>query len=95
MNTIGKSERTTQNRIIQFFQQELGYEYLGDWQEAERTLPIEEEMLYFALRHKQGYSEELSRKAIDKLIKTASNLSEGLYEANKQVYKLLRYGMCQ
>lgn len=92
-NTIGKSERTTQNRIIQLFQQELGYEYLGDWQEAERTLPMEEEMLYFALRHKQGYSEELSRKAIDKLIKAASNLSEGLYEANKQVYKLLRYGV--
>ena len=32
MNTIGKSERTTQNRIIQLFQNEMGYDYLGDWE---------------------------------------------------------------
>lgn len=92
MNTIGKSERTTQNRIIQLFQEELNYSYLGDWQEEQRTLPIEEELLLGFLLH-QGYSEELARKAIDKLVKTAANLSEGLYEANKQVYKLLRYGI--
>lgn len=92
MNTIGKSERSTQNRIIQLFQEELNYSYLGDWQEEQRTLPIEEELLLGFLLH-QGYSEELARKAIDKLIKTAANLSEGLYEANKQVYKLLRYGI--
>lgn len=92
MNTIGKSERSTQNRIIQLFQEELNYSYLGDWQEEQRTLPIEEELLLGFLLH-QGYSEELSRKAIDKLVKTAANLSEGLYEANKQVYKLLRYGI--
>lgn len=92
MNTIGKSERSTQNRIIQLFQEELNYSYLGDWQEEQRTLPIEEELLLGFLLH-QGYSEELARKAIDKLVKTAANLSEGLYEANKQVYKLLRYGI--
>lgn len=92
MNTIGKSERSTQNRIIQLFQEELNYSYLGDWQEEQRTLPVEEELLLGFLRH-QGYSEELARKAIDKLVKTAANLSEGLYEANKQVYKLLRYGI--
>lgn len=92
MNTIGKPERSTQNRIIQLFQEELNYSYLGDWQEEQRTLPVEEELLLGFLRH-QGYSEELSRKAIDKLVKTAANLSEGLYEANKQVYKLMRYGI--
>ncbi|MEN9302156.1 MAG: hypothetical protein RL264_585 [Bacteroidota bacterium] len=91
-NTIGKSERSTQNRIIQLFQEELNYSYLGNWQEEQRTLPVEEELLLGFLLQ-QGYSEELARKAIDKLIKTASNLSEGLYEANKQVYKLLRYGI--
>lgn len=92
MNTIGKPERLTQNRIIQLFQEELNYSYLGDWQEEPRTLPVEEELLLGFLLQ-QGYSEELSRKAIDKLVKTAANLSEGLYEANKQVYKLLRYGI--
>lgn len=92
MNSIGKSERSTQNRIIQLFQEELNYSYLGNWQEEQRTLPVEEELLLGFLLQ-QGYSEELARKAIDKLIKTATNLSEGLYEANKQVYKLLRYGI--
>lgn len=89
---IGKPERFTQNRIIQLFQEELNYSYLGDLQEEQRTLPVEEELLLGFIRH-QGYSEELARKAIDKLVKTATNLSEGLYEANKQVYKLLRYGI--
>ncbi len=93
MNNIGKPERSTQNRIIQLFQEELNYSYLGDWKEEQRSLPVEEELLTSFLTDKQGYSEELSRKAIEKLIKAASNLSDGLYEANKQVYKLLRYGI--
>ncbi len=93
MKNIGKSERTTQNRIIQLFQKELNYSYLGDWSEEDRTLPIEEELLFNFLTNKLGYSDELSRKAIDKLVKAASNLSEGLYEANKEVYNLLRYGV--
>ena len=42
MNDIGKPERTTQNRIIQLFQEQLGYDYLGDWQEELRILPVEE-----------------------------------------------------
>lgn len=93
MNTIGKSERTTQTRIIRLFQQALGYDYLGDWEDELRTLPVEEERLLSFLTHTQGYSEELARKAIDKLVKAINNLSDGLYEANKQVYKLLRYGV--
>lgn len=32
MNHIDKSERATQNRIVQFFQDGLNYQYLGeDW----------------------------------------------------------------
>ncbi len=93
MNTIGKPERSTQDRIIQLFKDELHYTYLGDWQEEQRTLPIEEKLLYTFLTAKQGYSHELAQKAIDRLIKAVGNVSEGLYEANKKVYKLLRYGI--
>ena len=92
MNNIGKPERATQNRIIELFQSELGYTYLGDWEEEIRTQPIEEPMLKAYLLGK-GYSNILAAKAVDKLVKAASNLSGGLYAANKDVYRLLRYGV--
>lgn len=92
MNSIGKSERESQNRIIQLFQNELDYQYLGNWQEEERILPIEEGLLHNYLIGK-GYSESLASKAISKLQQAASNISHGLYDSNKEVYKLLRYGV--
>ncbi len=33
MNTIGQIERITQNRVIELFQEELGYTYLGNWKD--------------------------------------------------------------
>ena len=39
-NQIGKPERASQNRVIQLFQDELGYAYLGDWEEEVRTSPL-------------------------------------------------------
>ena len=32
MNTIGQLERTTQNRMVQLFQTQLGYDYIGNWE---------------------------------------------------------------
>ena len=92
-NQIGKPERASQNRVIQFFQDELGYTYLGDWEEEIRTQPIEEDLLYQYLTKNNRYSSELAQKAVDALVKAATNLSDDLYEANKEVYKLLRYGV--
>lgn len=89
---IGKPERSSQERIIQLFKNELGYEYLGHWQEEERTQPIEEALLLTFLK-KQGYSNSLAQRAVDKLVFAATNLSDGLYEANKKVYRSLRYGV--
>ncbi|SCY40873.1 type I restriction enzyme, R subunit [Nonlabens sp. Hel1_33_55] len=93
MNHIGKSERDSQNRIIQLFQNELQYTYLGNWEEQERNQPIEEQLLFDYLIKNGKYSRTLAQKAVDKLVKTAANLSSGLYDANKEVYKLLRYGI--
>jgi type I restriction enzyme R subunit len=91
-NKIGKPERASQNRVIQLFQRELGYTYLGDWEEEVRTQPIEEAILKNYLLDK-GYSSKQTQKAVDKLVKAASNLSSGLYESNKEVNHLLRYGV--
>ena len=93
MNNIGKSERETQNRIVALFKDELEYTYLGTWEDQERTQPIEENLLLDFLINSQGYSEIVAKKAVQELVKAATNLSGGLYEANKEVYKLLRYGV--
>ena len=93
MNNIGKSERESQNRIIQLFKNELQYTYLGNWEEQPRTQPIEEDLLLDFLTNSQGYSTVVAKKAVLELVKAATNLSSGLYDANKEVYKLLRYGV--
>ena len=93
MNYIGKNERRTQDRIIGLFQQELGYRYLGNWQDDLRRQPVEEGMLLNYLIKVKGYSSTLAKKAVEKFVKTVSNLSQELYDANKEVYKLLRYGV--
>lgn len=93
MNHIGKSERETQNRIIKLFQDDLGYEYLGNWEYEERFQPVEEDILLTYLKDVQGYSESLARKAVDEFVKAATNLPNGLYEANKRTYRMLRYGV--
>lgn len=93
MNNIGKSERETQNRIVALFKDELKYTYLGNWEDQERIQPIEENLLLEFLINSQGYSDIVARKAVQELIKVATNMSSGLYEANKEAYKLLRYGV--
>lgn len=46
-----------------------------------------------AFLQKQGYSKVLSDRAVEELRKEASNLQSGLYDANKIVYSLIKYGV--
>jgi hypothetical protein len=73
MKNIGKPERASQNRVIQLFQKELGYAYLGNWEEGNRTQSIEEDLLKAYLL-KKGYSEVLAQRAVDQLVKTVTHL---------------------
>ena len=41
MSTVGQIERTTQERVVTLFREQLGYEYLGDWTEREDNRNIE------------------------------------------------------
>ncbi|TPE46974.1 type I restriction endonuclease subunit R [Maribrevibacterium harenarium] len=93
MSNVGQRERATQNRIVQFFQTDLGYRYLGDWQDRANNKNIEVDILVDWLK-KRGVSEALINRAIRQL-DTAAALGEGkkLYYANKDVYRLLRYGV--
>lgn len=42
---IGHPERSTQNRVIALFFDELGYRYLGDWQDRYGNSNIDENIL--------------------------------------------------
>ena len=92
MSTVGEIERITQNRIVKLFKNSLGYNYLGNWEERLNNSNIEEDLLKDYLVNTAKYSEALANKAIYELGKEARNYDRNLYQNNKQVYQLLRYG---
>lgn len=91
MSHIDQVEKATQKRVIKFFVDKLRYTYLGDLHDSENS-NIMQERLYAYLTGKGGYSDKLASRAIDELVRTAGNLQHGLYDANKEVYRLLKYG---
>jgi type I restriction enzyme, R subunit len=93
MGTIGQKERATQNRVIKLFRDHLGYEYLGDWHEREGNSNIEKKLLGDWL-FKRGVSDTLINRSF-RALEHASALGDGkhLYDANRDVYSLLRYGV--
>ena len=93
MTTVGELERETQRRVIRHFRDQLGYRYLGNWHERDNNRNIEPEILTRFLK-RQGHSPALITKALDKLDKAAAlGGSKTLYDANRDVYSLLRYGV--
>jgi type I restriction enzyme R subunit len=92
MNEIGKTERATQNRVIALFRDELDYRYLGDWTERQNNSNIEEALLT-AYLNRSGYSPAQISRALDRLRTEAGNPNRSLYDNNKTVYSLLRYGV--
>lgn len=91
MNGIGKPERVTQNRVIALFRDELRYRFLGDRSDRNNS-NIEEELLTAWLTKCKYTPEQISR-ALHKLRTEATNPNRSLYENNKAVYSLLRYGV--
>ncbi|WP_230657529.1 type I restriction endonuclease subunit R [Psychrobacter sp. I-STPA10] len=93
MSNVNDIERLTQNRIIQFFVDTLGYRYLGDFKDRANNRNIETDILEQWLASR-NVSPTLRRRAIHSLQKAAA-LGSGikLYDANKEVYGLLRYGI--
>ncbi|MDH2242825.1 HsdR family type I site-specific deoxyribonuclease [Pseudomonas sp. GD03909] len=91
-SSVGQIERKTQQRVVKLFQQQLGYDYLGDWADRPNNANIEPELLRGWLLER-GVEANLASRAIFELNKTANDASKGLYDRNKAVYGLLRYGV--
>jgi type I restriction enzyme R subunit len=92
MNGVGKPERSTQNRVIGLFRDELKYRYVGDWTDRDGNSNIEEGLLSASLT-KNGYTLAQIGVALHKLRSEADNHNRTLYGNNQAVYALLRYGV--
>ncbi len=92
MSDVGQIERNTQNRVIRLFQNRLGYTCLGNWEDRADNSNVEADLLTIYLQ-KQGYTEPVINKAIFELTKAAGSQSDSLYDINKIIYSMLRYGV--
>lgn len=93
MSAVGEREIETQRRVVRFFRDALGYGYLGDWTDRCGNSNIEQGILASWLRL-QGHGDRITNRAIELLRKVASvGGATNLYDANREVYGLLRYGV--
>lgn len=92
MSLIGQPERATQNRVISLFEKELGYQVLGDWTDRTNNSNIEPDLLRKNLTER-GYRPDKIARALHHLTTEARNANRNLYDNNKAVYNLLRYGV--
>lgn len=92
MSTVGQKERATQNRVVKLFVEQLGYAYGGNLEDQDNSNVNEASLRQNLLA--RGFDEELVSRAIQQLL-TAVSLGAGqsLYDANRKVYDLLRYGV--
>jgi type I restriction enzyme R subunit len=93
MSNIGEIERHTQNRIIKLFKEQLGYTYLGNWEDRPNNANIDVNLLNDYLINTAKYPKDLVNRAVYLLHTEALSFSDmSLYQANKNVYEKIRYG---
>jgi type I restriction enzyme R subunit len=89
--SVGQPERVAQARVVELFKG-LGYRYLGNWEKRAKNSNVEIDILR-AWLETRGYEKTLIEQAIDQFARVAGNQNKSLYDTNKAVYSLLRYGV--
>lgn len=84
------AEKKLQNRVLHWLIDDLGYTYLGNLEDIDNT-PVKEELLKANLE-KRGYTDDQIKTAISELVGKVTNQADTLYQINRSVYSLLRYG---
>lgn len=88
---IEVTQKGLHDRLLRLFTQNLGYGQLRDWS-ARGVGNVMPDLLNTFLRSR-GYDEDLIQKAIMSFQKVSTDFGVPLYERNKNVYELLRYGV--
>ena len=83
-------ERRTQDRTISQLQQ-LGWQYLGNWQDRSGNRCVEQKLLHAYLT-KRHYTPAVAERAVEELSSLTQDQNRELYPINREVYQLLRYG---
>lgn len=71
MSSVGQRGRFTQQQLLRFFQDELGYRYLGDWKDRDGKRNIEKDLLREWLG-RQGHEEHAINRALCDLDQAAA-----------------------
>jgi len=93
VSTVGQRELLTQKRVVAFFKNTLDYTYLGHWKDRTDNSNVKEDLINDWLK-RQGHSDKIIGRVLFELGKAAAlGGSKTLYDANREVYGLLRYGV--
>ena len=93
MSNVGQKEIRTQKQVIATFTDGLQYRYLGHWKDRPGNSNVEEELLAGWLQ-RQGHSDKVVSKVLYELDRAkAVSGACSLYDANRDVYRMLRYGV--
>ena len=93
MSPVGEREIQTQRRVVAFLRDALGYAHLGDWRDRAGNAHVDEALLTGWLG-RRGYDKRLITRAMHELQEAAAvGGNRTLYDANRAVYDLLRYGV--
>lgn len=91
MNVNVSTEFEAQKRLIkECLVNQLGYEFIGELRDLANT-PVREDDLRAYLINR-GYPANAVTQAVKALVDLTQNRGLSLYDANKQIYSLLRYG---
>ena len=87
---VDLERKQLQQRVKSWIINDLGYTFLGNLEDQENSA-IKVDLLRANLV-KRGYKKEQIDKAVRELTKLYKNQVNSLYQVNKEIYSLLRYG---